>query len=140
MIQIFNTRINLKNDIDIIKNTLSEECKKEYEIEYGEGYHDKECLNKYCESYKIIEDDIIFKILLVIDNNFKPNNIFIDVFNIDEINKKYEIIKEYILDKLKKKYETKFNILKNNNKKLIIGLKIYIVENNILKITLKIEK
>lgn len=140
MTQIFNTHINLKNKIDTIKFSLSEESNKKYEIEYGEGYHDKDCLNKYCESFKIIENNIIFNTLLVIDNNFQSDNIFFDVFNINEINKKYEIINKYILDKLKYKYKDKFNVLKNNNHKIIIGIKIYIINNNILKITLKIEK
>lgn len=140
MTQIFNTHINIENKVDIIKKSLSEEAKQKYEIEYGEGYRDKNGLDKFCESFKIIENNIIFKTLLVIDNNFQSNNIFIDVFNNNEINKKYEIINNYILNKLKEKYKLKFNILKDNTPQLIIGVKVYIVNNNRLKITLKIEK
>jgi len=123
----------------MIKDSLSDNYLKTNNIEYSEGYKDKDGTDKFLETFKIVENNITFNILLVIDNK-DCNNIFMNVFNNKEIHKKYEIINKYVIHKLKEKYKSNFDILKKNSENLIIGIKIYIVDNNKLKIILKIEK
>lgn len=139
MIQVFKTHINLEKKINMIRDSLLENYLETNNIEYSEGYKDKNGTDKFLESFKIIENNITFNVLLVIDDK-NCNNIFMNVFNNKEINKKYEIINKYVIQKLKEKYKSNLEILKNNNEYLIIGIKIYIVNNNKLKIILKIEK
>lgn len=143
MVQIFNTHINLKEKVNDINYILQDEKLniENYDIQYGTGYRDRNGNDKFSEVYTIIEDNITYTIVLIIDKEINDNIVF-KVFQMDnnKLNKKFKVINDFILDKLKKKYCKKLNLINNDNKKLNINIRTYLKANNYLKIFIKIEK
>ena len=141
--QMLNTHIDLKKNIENIsyilhnKNVITED----YNVQYGEGYRDKNGKDKFSEVYTTIEDNITYIIVLITDKETRDNIVF-NVFQMenDKLNKKFKIINDFILNKLKNKYSKEFNAIKNDNKKYNIKIKIYVRTNNYLKIFITIEK
>lgn len=128
---------NIKNYIINIENILKIDD-VEYEcniLEFKESY-DKDNIKKG-ETFIFEENNIEFNITCFtnydIDNK---DNILINMLKLNnsDLNlfKKYKIIKEIILEKIKKRYKDKID--KANNKKLKVYIKIHLKTNNDIKI------
>ena len=88
--------------------------------------------SKHAEKIIIYDNNnVIFEVICFEDNKIK-NNKFKKLLDLDELyyNKKVEILKDVILEKLKRKYINEFSKLKD----ITIYIGIILKENNILNI------
>lgn len=145
MIQTLKTHINLKKNVENINDIINKEDNnsvENYNIKYGKGYKDKEGIKKFLETYTFIEENINYTLILMTDTEENKENVIFKVFQMDDdnLNRKIKIINDFILNKLKNKYSKEIEDIITNYKNTDIKIKVYIQNNNYLKIFIIIEK
>lgn len=144
-INLKKTHINLKKNVENINDIINKEDNnsvENYNIKYGKGYKDKEGIKKFLETYTFIEENINYTLILMTDTEENKENVIFKVFQMDDdnLNRKIKIINDFILNKLKNKYSKEIEDIITNYKNTDIKIKVYIQNNNYLKIFIIIEK
>lgn len=132
-----STKIDITNDIENINDILNRDDIDDQNVYkkikgFDIFYNNDE--SKYIEIMKVEDNEynIMYDIILYSINN--NSNILKEVINLDEdqIKKKYIILYEIILKRIKHKYSYKINKYNNCN----IKIKIYPLDKNIVKINI----